>query len=444
MDRRMRCVRWIGLSSVILLLSSLGACGGDGGESADGERAQTKPVPLEPGSSSSQYPVARSLTHVAASATDPRPEYLVPTTESLFATTLIRVSDQTAFATSEPYLRHPYAKNQPWNADGSLVMLAFTYPAAILDGSTYEFKQWFYQPSHAVWSYRDSDLMFGTHSGTSRLVRAHVSRDGEHEVIHEFAEYSEISFGAGEGNVSNDDRLIALFGYGGDQTDLLVFDLVEGRTTARLSFGSARVCDCSDPSSINNATVSQSGRFVVVQYNERGFGRYKGVEVFDSKLQFIRQLTPGSEHGDVGLTVEEHDVWVAYRDSSQYDPLQNAGAYAWRLDSGEAVAVIPSGTTGGHISCRNTRRPGYCYASHALGAQGSRILGSDQVYAFPLDGSMRMQVFARQRASSREYLRQPMAVPNPEGTKVLWASDWNDAFAPVHTYIASALESAAP
>jgi hypothetical protein len=367
----------------------------------------------------------------------PRPQYLAPVRDIALGTSLTRIGGA-EIAGAGPLLRHSYARNQPWNADGTLIMLSYTYPAAIIDARSLQFLHWIHQPQSAVWSHVDPNTTIGTLPNTNVLVRADMRTDGAVEVLHRFEDYIEISFGAGEGNISNDDRFIALFGFAREGADLLVYDLPADRIVARLSLGSARVCDCPDPGSINNATMSQSGEFVLVQYNERGAGRSRGVEVFTRDLQFSRQLTAGSEHGDVGLTAEGRDVWVSWRDTTGHDPRQDASAYAWLMDTGAAIPVIPSGTTLGHISCRNTRRPGVCYASHSR-TEDPRWPANNLLYAFALDGSMRVESMAHQRATCASYERFAMGVPSQDGTSVLWASDWDDPAAPVYPYIARRL-----
>jgi hypothetical protein len=364
----------------------------------------------------------------------PRPEYLVPTRDPTLGTSLMRIAG-VEIAGAGQLLRHSYARNQPWNADGTLIMLDYTYPAAIIDARTLQFLRWIHQPQSAVWSHTDPNTTVGTLPNTNVLVRADMRSDGAVEVLHRFEDYVEISFGAGEGNISNDDRFVALFGFARDSTDLLVFDLSADRIVARLSLGSARVCDCPDPASVNNATMSQSGKFVIVQYNERGVGRSRGIEVFTRDLQFQRQLTAGSEHGDAGLSADGRDLWVSWRDTTGHDALQEASAYAWLMDTGAAIPVIPRGTTLGHISCRNTRRAGVCYASHAR-TDDPRSPANNLLYAFPLDGSMNIEAIVHQHATCASYERFAMGVPSQDGSSVLWASDWDDPAAPVYAYVA--------
>ena len=53
------------------------------------------------------------------------------------------------------------------------------------------------------------------------------------------------------------------------------------------------------------------------------------------------------------------------------------------------------------------------------------------------DDSGKVERFAHAHRSTAEiYEHMPMAVPSPDGAKVLWASDWEDASAPAYTYVA--------
>jgi hypothetical protein len=72
------------------------------------------------------YPPDTRLTPIPTPRNVERPPYLNPILETSLGTTITRISDRSAFdqpgATS---IRHANAKNQPWNADGSLLMLDY-------------------------------------------------------------------------------------------------------------------------------------------------------------------------------------------------------------------------------------------------------------------------------------------------------------------------------
>src|SRR6266576_6895008 len=52
-----------------------------------------------------------------------QPGYLQTVTDPTVGNMVMRVSDQTAFGTSNLYLTHSYAKVTPWNADESMLFL---------------------------------------------------------------------------------------------------------------------------------------------------------------------------------------------------------------------------------------------------------------------------------------------------------------------------------
>ena len=80
-----------------------------------------------------RYPEVRPLV-ASVPAPVPRPGYLEPIRDPAFGTTVVRISDQAAFASSDQSLRNAYAKTEPWNADGSRLLLATRRPATCWTG----------------------------------------------------------------------------------------------------------------------------------------------------------------------------------------------------------------------------------------------------------------------------------------------------------------------
>lgn len=359
-----------------------------------------------------------------------RPGYLDPITDPTFGTTITRISDLRAFDTNNDTLRHAYAKNQPWNADGSLIMLDYQYPAAVLDGETYEFLRWVHQPSLAAWSNVDPFKTIGTASRTNRLVSADMRRDWDRTTIRKFRGYDTINFGQGEGNLSNDDRYIALFGIKSGHADLFVYDLENNRVVSRRDLGNATIGDGS--ATINNATMSQSGEFVFVEYNAYGPGKKRGIVAFDRDLSFLRQLSHnGGSHYDACLDARGRDTVVVQGNSS-------SSLVSVRPDTGARTRLLGAGKLNYsiHISCRNLDRPGWAYISE-FADDPARNANYQEIFAVRLDGSGTVNRFAHEHHSAnRVYKREPHAVPNRDGSKVLWASDWGKAKGPVYAYTA--------
>jgi Bacterial Ig domain len=351
-----------------------------------------------------------------------RPGYLAPTTDPVFKTTVVRVSDQGApFNSNELRLSHTYSKNQPWNSDGTRVMLNWSYPAAVLDGNTFAFRRWVRQPSESMWLNTDPRYTIGV-SGNN-LVRLDVDADVI-STLKSFPEYDTITLGDYEGNLSRDDKWMALIGTKGANREVFVFDMVNRVVTARMAIGSGP---------INNTAMSQSGNYVTVQWNVDGSANRQGVEVFDRNLNRLRQVSVrGGTHYDLGYDTSGQEVIVVTSDTSSALTMR-------RLSDGATTQLIPASQMSWniHVSTRNLNRPGWAYVSEFRGDFDIVKDNTQLVMAVKLDGSGTVQNFAHEhRSNVYAYERAAMAVPNRDGSKVMFASDWGDGNAPIYAYVA--------
>lgn len=377
------------------------------------------------------YPPDAELTAVADPPL-PRPAYLAPIIDPVFGTTITRISDRLAFGRPRaPALRHSYSKRQPWNSDQSLLMLYWTTPAPLLDGSTYELLGWVNVPSETVWMHTDPHSVIGI-AGGHRLIRFNVLT-GQREILAPLDRYRKVLIGAGEGNLSNDDRYVVLFGsprgHAHRSTDLLVFDLLERRMISRRRFGRSRI-NWSDSSTFDNATISQSGRHVILSFARRGSAPRRGIHSYDLDLRDERFLSQhGGGHFDACIDAADRDVMLITG--------PNGDLITIDLQTGERRTELTGVSWSIHISCRNTDRPGWAYVSEFYERGEARYLNEDEVFALRLDGSGTVERFAHEHYSNREdYPREAHGVPSPDGARVLWASDWGLPRGPIYSYVA--------
>jgi hypothetical protein len=366
-----------------------------------------------------------------------RPEYLQPVLDPLFGTTITRVSDRTALGSNLPELRHLYAKNQPWNADESYLLLNYKYPAALLDGRTYKFLRWVRQPSESVWSNVNPALMYGTIAKTNQFVKLNINKGNNYTVLHKFREYGIIHFGEWEGNLSNNDRYAALVGVKAKKLDFLVYDLLKDRVVSRKTQPSGTTISNDNESTINNITMSQSGKYVIVQYNQQGPGVQRGIHLLDRSLKSVRQLSHrGGSHFDTCIDSKGAEAIVVADDTSP-------ALVSVQYSTGKKTTLLPASKSNYniHVSCRNLNRPGWTYISEFAGeidpANPDAVKTTpDRTFALKLDGSGTIEQFAQPNHSqNKAYDRQPHSVPNRDGQKVLFASDWGNPADPVYTYI---------
>jgi hypothetical protein len=380
---------------------------------------------------SSNYPPEQKLT-VVTMPSIPRPGYLASVKDPTFGTTITRVSDQVAFGSTLPELRHIYAKNQPWNADGSYLLLNYKFPAALLDGRTYRFIRWVRQPSQSVWSNVNPSYMYGSYANTNQFVRLDIANGDAYKVLHTFNEYDKIFFGQGEGNLSINDRYAALFGLKDGRVDVLVYDLLNDKIVSRKTQPKGTTLGAGK-TAIGDMVMSQSGDYVIGTYSEEGGGDYQGIKLFDKSLNLVRQLAlRGGSHTDNCFDSNGSEVILRLDDNS-------SAIVSVQFSNGKETTILPASQLNYniHISCQNIRRPGWGYISEFAANPVIKKANYNEVFAVKLDGSGTVQRFAHEHHSLNEaYERQPMGVPDRDGRKVLFASDWDNESDPVYAYIA--------
>ena len=352
------------------------------------------------------------------------PSYLTPATDANTGARLIRISD-TSTGMSTQYRRHTYPKVQPWNSDGSKILLGMCY--GVLNGTTYAYEKDVSSnlPSWFLWSETQPNIGYGTASGN--IFQQFTMSSEAKATIYTVSGASALSFGEGEGNFSHDGRYIALTPTISSHYWVYVYDLVDDAVESTFDLGTTQP---------DWVSMSPSGDYVVVNWAQDEPGgtygtRNKGVEVFSRDGTFLRQLCPGGEHGDLGFSTAGDEVLVTMAEGWK---LPNSSGTAAsidmiRLSDATRTKVWPpdGDIYASHVSCRNTQRPGWAYFS-TYNTSNSSMPGYDEAYALKLDGSQTAQRWgSMHHANTGTYEFQAHAVPSRDGSRVLFASGWDGA-----------------
>lgn len=342
-----------------------------------------------------KYPPDTTFTSVTPSPLN-RPNYLFPVTDPNFNTKITRVTDPSGFGGSTT-IRHAYSKVAAWNKDGSKLMMG----KYILDGKNYTvIKNITSLTGEYRWSNTDPNKIYV------------IEGDGDFRVwdvnsvtnilIRSFPGFDEVRMGPWEGNLSSDDGMVVLSGKNGTDYTAIVFDIKNNKEISRKIFTGVW------EAGIDWASISPNGKYVVI--NHACSSPCVGpVKTYDLNLNYLVDIAPKGEHADMETDVDGNDYMV-------YVLGQNGYITKTRVDTGAKTVVLQT-NRGGHISCRNLARPGWCYAS-LIGT------GYNQAFAFKLDGSQIIQRFANHRSTNANYDVQPKGVVSTDGTKMLWTSDW--------------------
>ena len=318
-----------------------------------------------------------------------RPGYLQPITDPVFGTKVTRISDESTFGGSAHHrLQHLYSKTQPWNSDMTLIQMHSAQ--VILDAKTYQVVKIQDSKNEAKWSTVDPNILYYVSGNQFRKLNVRTNAD---TVLHTFSE-GNISIGDYEGNISVGDTYVVL----NVGTLAIVYDIVNDSVISKNDLGPA-----------DWVSMSQSGNYVVIRVNPKTLG----VLVYDRNLNYLRKIFDHGSHGDLGHDGSGNEIYAQVC----------SGKGRARLDNGLLSELMPGFNECGHISLQNYKRPGWALKS-----------GEGEVYAIQLDGSGIVQRFAHEHSSSANYDAEPKGVISPDGSKVMWNSDWGGGT--VYAYVA--------
>lgn len=379
------------------------------------------------------------------------------TTITRFTERLLQNDTPTQNANGDRYPRgnhHPYSKTQAWNADMTMIRMNYR----IYDANTFEeiplttqsgnypltTATWslsdLYNINGALnerkWSAIDPNVFYGVYlSGTNgQLWKGTIDRANNlvtygGGLIHHFAgDYDKFSLGKFEGNIDFNDQYVALVGRknGGTFITVIVYDMINN-TFVEKDFdgtkGNALVnwTDNPVPQEFDWVSVSPLGSHIIMSTSGN-------LEQYDMNLNYIGQLSDHATHGDMGIAQNGEEVFVNF----QFNAPQ--GIYAYRLQKfaeGEPANVyhhqlLPEKYNGGHVSCRNYQRPGWCYLSTV--AEGHR-----EVTALRINfADMGLNVVNR-FAQTHTYTENDgssmgsLGGVSPDGKRVLFFTDWEES-----------------
>ena len=395
-----------------------------------------------------------------------KPAYGIPMTDSVFGTSVTRIvgdSGTTVSWAGPPSgsgtwglnARHHYSKDQPWNADGTLIAIQNNGTAGdlYLDGHTYK-------PRYKVYSGKGDDRW---HPKLPN-VRINVSGTTLEWVdvttgtrLRTWTLPFSATFGPYEGNPSFDGRFVVLSTSTGSSSCVVDMDPQPplapypykriGPVYAGAYYPGSNKSDCNS-ADLDWISISPSGKYCVAAYDNSCVNHLRVFDVNSSTLEISPRPMPADSlecychtdatqgwiyhlaHADMTLDPfdSNEDVLVGQIRSSNYCPLTNNEGVAL----GQVVMVrlkdnkVIRGTTPGnestvhHVSTRSYNRPGWAYASYYT--SGQRYSG--EVIGVKLDGSGFTERYVHHHSDEITYEAEVHAVPSTDGRRVIFASDW--------------------
>jgi hypothetical protein len=373
-----------------------------------------------------------ATTSVVVAPPMPRPDYLQAAKDPTFGTGFTRVTDPGRVLAEDmscgaAYCRHRYSSTQAWNADQSLLaIINGCNGICFLDGRTYEPAFHRRVDDDCKWHPTDPAVMICV---SRRALYTWAPRSNVSTIVYAPADYANLRFGPNKGNPDRDGNRLVLRAT--DSAGALVafaYDISERKKHPDINLGNL-------PGTNSYCGISPSGRYIYC------FGRMDdGTEVTyiftvdGVQLQhWTEHHRPG--HGDMAIDEDGSDVYVGI---SKADP-DKWHVIKRRLDDGRVTDLAPAGY-GTHVSARNINRPGWVFVSYE--GSYSKVVGNhgyapfyQEVVALRIDGSGEIRRVALTRNAKSDYYSETHASPSPDGSQVIWSSNWGEAGGPVADYV---------
>jgi len=358
-----------------------------------------------------------------------KPSYLESYIDPAFETKITRITGN--YSTNQgdviwgDVARHHYSKDQAWNADMSLLLIRNKSSLAsdylLLDASSYAFKFALdFSANERRWSPVDASLLFYTKGNKFYKYNVHSK---EHTLIRKFSEYKDKKYALSlrrEGNLAWDGTKIAFSSKTKKGYEVYSYDIRNDVKSSVLNVGKSK------PKWIS---ISASGKYVVVFWGDK-----KSLIYNSSDMSYVGRLPYNLSHYDLAVDIDGSDVAVGVE-----KPGAGGRVIKQKLSDGAMTVLIEKGYAA-HTSTRNINRPGWAYVSYHTEEFEDRKKRYapfySEVIAVKMDGSGEVERYGHFRNDKVDYKTEPHASPSPDGTKIIFASNWNNSYArPVQSYV---------
>ena len=370
---------------------------------------------------------------VLATPTMRQPAYLEPAIDPVFRTPFIRITDPgrqfpVGVRCRPEYCTHRYSISQAWNADQSLLVIVNGCGGmCFLDGKSY--KPLFHRSVHneCEWHPTDSALMICV---LRNMIYTWAPRSEARTIVYTSTQYGNFEFGPYKGNPSNDgSRLVVRANNGAGALVAFAYDISTRKKYPDIDLGSL-------PGKNGFCSISPSGRYIfcfqtLPDKTEVGHVfNIDGVQI----QRWSEHHRPG--HGDMTIDADGSDVYVGI---SKAEP-DKFHIIKRRLEDGAVTDLAPYGE-GQHASIRNIRRPGWVFLTYTgdyaeIAAHPAWAPFYQEVVVLRIDGSGEIRRIVHTRDAKYDYWGEAHASPSPDGSQVIWSSNWGKAGGPVADYVA--------
>jgi hypothetical protein len=260
------------------------------------------------------------------------------------------------------------------------------------------------------WSRTDNSIVYykrGNQLKTYNVITGAVS------VVRTFSEYGAIG-GRGESDICWDgDHLVLV----GDNRWVFVYTLSTGQKGPAF-----------DASAGFDSVYISADDKVTISWLQNGTGRYRGIELFDKNMSFLRQITQGGGHMDMGRDVNGEPVLI-WTNANDPAPICNNGIVKVRLSDGHHTCIAGlqlDWSLAVHISASDL---GWAvvstYAPSDPDPASFWPAYTNEVFRVRLDGSVVERLAHHRSRPYNDYNWSSKASINRDGTRIVFGSNFS-------------------
>ncbi|TPM14761.1 hypothetical protein [Mesorhizobium sp. B2-3-5] len=368
----------------------------------------------------------------AAPAAKNLPDYLRETKDAVFGTALVRITRPgilgQGIVCGKKYCTHRYSSAQAWNADQSLLLIVNGCGAmCFLDGHTYVplFRR--DRSIECEWHPKDPNLMICV---GGRRISTWAPRTNHEDIVFVSAAYRNLQFGPYKGNPSRDGNRIAVRATRNDGKAVVFgYDL-----KLRQKFPDIDLAQL--PGTTNACSISPLGINILCSQGLPDGNEPSFIFSIDGVLRqkWTEHHRPG--HGDMTVDADGAEIYVGISksDPDKYQVIKR------RLADGKVTSLMKYGEAM-HASLRSLDRPGWVFLSYGgTSAEVSKHKDwapyAQQVIALRTDGSGEVRPIVNTQNAQFDYWNETHASPSPDGSQVVWSSNWGVPGGPVYDFVA--------
>jgi hypothetical protein len=339
--------------------------------------------------------------------------------DPVFGSTVTRISNALGTANADgggylTWITDEYPTMTPFNSDNSKILLVHQSYFGLYDGTGFYIRDLpleINSSSEPRWSRANNHTIYYVHGNQFKTYD--ISSDATN-IVHTFSEYSTIS-GMGESDISFDgDHFV----FAGNGRYVFVYQISADTKGPAFDTGGIQ---------FDSVYITPKNN-VIVSWTQSGTARYTGQELFDTSMNFLRQVGRADGHKDVTLDTNGDEVLV-WTNSNDPQPICNNGIVKIRLAGGQQTCLASfDWSLAVHISAPDNS--GFVYVETYAPSNPTPASGwlayTNELLQVKLDGTQVLRL-AHHRSRPYEantYNWQPKMSTSRDGSRVVYGSDY--------------------